>query len=232
MYILHYAPDNASLIVRFALEELGAPYHSQLVNRALREQDSPEYRALNPIGLIPVLETPTGPIAETAAILLWLSETHGRMAPPPGDPARGAFLQWLFYTSNTLHADLRMLFVPRKYAPPDHAAQEMHHEVTAARVLRAYGLIDRLGQAGHRWLDPDQPSVLCCYLALLIRWPRLYPYDGDHDWFDIDDFPFLHALAAKLESRPAFLRAAATEGLGQTPLTAPHYPTPPDGSPT
>ena len=26
MYVLHYAPDNASLILRIALEELGAPY--------------------------------------------------------------------------------------------------------------------------------------------------------------------------------------------------------------
>ncbi|GHE05300.1 glutathione S-transferase [Defluviimonas sp. 20V17] len=232
MYLLHYAPDNASLIIRFALEEMGQPYQTKLVNRAVREQDGPEFRALNEIGLIPVLETPQGALSETGAILLWLSETHAAMAPQPGAPDRGAFLKWLFYTSNTLHADLRMLFAPRKYAPPEHRAQEMHIEAATARLLRAYGLIDRLGAQGHGWLDPDHPSVLCCYLALLLRWPQLYPYDADHDWFDLDDFPFLQKMAARLETRPAFLRAAKAEGLGPTPLSAPRHPTPPEGSAT
>ena len=39
MYVLHYAPDNASLIVRLALEEMGLPYRTVLVDRARREQD-------------------------------------------------------------------------------------------------------------------------------------------------------------------------------------------------
>lgn len=232
MYLLHYAPDNASLIVRFALEEMGVPYRTHLVNRAVREQDTPEYRAINEIGLIPALETPDGPISETGAILLWLSEVHRKMAPQPGDRERGAFLKWLFYTSNTLHADIRMRFAPRKYAAPDAAAQERHIEITQARILRAYGLLDAQGQAGRSWLDPDNPSVLCCYIALLLRWPQIYPYNTDYDWFDLEDFPFLHRLAATLETRPAFRRAADAEGLGSHPLTAPTYPTPPEGSPT
>ena len=90
MYVLHYAPDNASLIVRLALEEAGLPYRSALVDRAARAQDSAAYRALNPTGLIPTLATPQGPISETAAILLWLSEAHPEagLAPRPGSPLR------------------------------------------------------------------------------------------------------------------------------------------------
>lgn len=232
MYTLHYAPDNASLIIRFALEELGVPYKTHLVNRAVREQDSPEFRALNEIGLIPVLETPQGPLSETGAILLWLSEVHGKMAPQPGDAERGQFLKWLFYTSNTLHADIRVRFAPRKYAAPDPVSLERHNTITETRILRAFGLIEAQGQAGRSWLDPENPSILCCYLALLIRWPHLYPYDADHDWFDLEDFPFLHHMAEVLETRPAFLRAAEAEGLGPTALTAPSYPNPPEGSPT
>ncbi|MCB1329029.1 MAG: glutathione S-transferase N-terminal domain-containing protein, partial [Maritimibacter sp.] len=75
MLCLHYAPDNASLIIRIALEELGLPYETRLVDRQAEAQKSPAYLALNPQGLIPVLETPEGPIFETAAILLWLGET-------------------------------------------------------------------------------------------------------------------------------------------------------------
>ena len=39
-YVLHFAPDNASLIVRLALEEMGLPYRAQLVDRRLSEQQS------------------------------------------------------------------------------------------------------------------------------------------------------------------------------------------------
>ena len=40
MYVLHYAPDNASLAVRLALEELGVPYRTALVDRAARAQEA------------------------------------------------------------------------------------------------------------------------------------------------------------------------------------------------
>lgn len=66
-YRLHYAPDNASLIIRLALDELCQPYETVLVDRAQKAQLSDSYRALNPAGRIPTLETPQGPISETAA---------------------------------------------------------------------------------------------------------------------------------------------------------------------
>src|SRR5690606_19758243 len=116
MYVLHYAPDNASLVVRLVLEELGQPYRTCLVDRRGRAQDSVAYRQLNPNGLIPALETPDGAMFETGAILLWLAERHDRLAPRPGDPARAALLKWLFFVSNTLHADARLLFYADRHA--------------------------------------------------------------------------------------------------------------------
>ena len=59
-YLLHFAPDNASLCIRLALEELRLPYQTALVDRDINAQRSPAYLALNPNGLIPVLETPHG----------------------------------------------------------------------------------------------------------------------------------------------------------------------------
>ncbi|MCB2144531.1 MAG: glutathione S-transferase N-terminal domain-containing protein, partial [Rhodobacteraceae bacterium] len=67
MYVLHYAPDNASLIVRLVLTELNQPFETALVDRRVRAQDGAAYRALNPNGLIPALETPGGAIFETGA---------------------------------------------------------------------------------------------------------------------------------------------------------------------
>ncbi|MEO0904761.1 MAG: glutathione S-transferase, partial [Pseudomonadota bacterium] len=109
---LHYAPDNASLCVRLALEELGLPYETVLVDRSQMAQKADAFLALNPNGLIPVLETADGPIFETAAILLWLAEREGRLMPAVGTPAHMHAIQWIIWLSNTLHPDLRMMFYP------------------------------------------------------------------------------------------------------------------------
>ena len=55
MLQLHYFPGNASLIPHLVLEELGVPFELKYVDRAVSAHKSPEYLALNPNGLIPVL---------------------------------------------------------------------------------------------------------------------------------------------------------------------------------
>ena len=216
-YRLHYAPDNASLIVRLALEELGVPYDTVLVDRAARAQRRPAYLALNP-----VLETPVGPIFETGAILLWLADTHGALAPVPNDPPRAAFLKWLFWVSDTLHADLRILFYPENYTGPDAGAQAALRAGIRARLRSHLALLDAVAAEAPRWLSADRPSVLGLYSACLMRWMALYPKGEDRSWFRL----------AALERRASTRAAQAAEGLGATPFTAPSYATPPEGSAT
>ena len=223
-YILHYAPDNASLIIRLALEELGQPYRTALVDRRARAQDSPAYRALNPAGLIPALETPDGPISETAAILLWLSERHGALAPAPGEPARGAFLKWLFFTSNTLHADLRIAFYADRYAPGGEAALLAGIK---ARLTDHFALLE--AECGrHDWLGGKAISVLDLYLAPLMRWAQIY--GAGPRWFEPARYPRLMAMARVLENRASVGAAIRAEGLGPAPFTAPQPCDPPEGS--
>lgn len=230
MYILHYAPDNASLIVRLALEEMGLPYETRLVDRRLRAQDGAAYRRLNPAGLIPALETPEGALFETGAILLWLSERHGALAPAPASRHRGDFLKWLFFTSNTLHPDMRMLFYADRYGVTG-AALPALSAGTRARIAQHLTLLDAMAATRPDWCRPETPSVLTFYLAALLRWLVLYPAPSA-GWFDLAAYPALHALAAAMETRPAAMRAALAEGLGPTIFTKPSYAVPPEGSAT
>ena len=226
MYILHYAPDNASLIIRLVLEEAGLPYQTALVDRTLRAQDSAAYRSVNPAGLIPALETPDGPIFETAAILLWLSDRH-TLGPKPDAPNRGTFLKWLFFISNTAHADLRQLFYPSQYVPPEATAG--HHALLTSRMIRHFTLLNQAASEHPDLFMP--PAILASYLCALMRWAVLYPV-GQSQWFDPAQFPRLVALAKAIETRPSARRSAAIEGLGATAFSAPSYATPPNGTST
>ena len=224
MYTLHYAPDNASLIIRLVLDGAGLPYRTALVDRKSRQQDSAAYRALNPTGLIPTLETPVGPISETGAILLWLADTH-HLGPAPGDPDRPVFLKWLFFLSNSAHADLRQIFYPHQYAPTD--AHAGHKEIISARMNRHFALLDAAAARHPRLFAAATP--LGVYTVTLTRWAALYPDQGP-SWFDLAAFPALTALARAQEARVETPVIARAEGLGPHPFTPPAQPHPPEGS--
>lgn len=227
-HVLHYAPDNASLVVRLVLEELRLPYRTALVDRSVSAQQGAAYKRLNPVGRIPALETPDGPIFETAAICLWLADRHREgacLSPDLTDPQRGTFLSWLFFLSNTVHAEMRMLFYPSLVAGTDPQLQAVVSQKTQASLTAHFDLLND----AHGNSDAD--VTLChLYLSVLLRWPALYPMAEDRSWFDLDRWPNLHVLARRIEARESAQAAALAEGLGPTPFSNPHPATPPEGS--
>lgn len=228
-YVLHYAPDNASLIVRLALEEMGLPYETRLVDRRTRAQDSPAYKALNPAGRIPVLETPEGRIFETAAILLWLADRHGPDWPKPADAGRGEALKWLFYLSNDIQTPLRHVFYAERFAGPDQQAQTRFREATQAQIAQSLVLLDR-ALPGTTWcLAGDQPGILDCYVAPLLRWTRLYPTQAA-GWFCHSTVPRLARLTVAMETRASVKAVQEAEGLGPNPFSKPQLANPSQGS--
>lgn len=229
-YVLHYAPDNASLIIRAALELCGQPYETRLVDRASRQQASADYRALNPAGLIPVLETPQGPIFETGAILLWLADTHGGLGPGPGAPNRADFLKWLFFLSNTLHPALRMLFYPQKYIAQDHAAAL--RDGLEQTLNQNFHILDQAAAAHPAIFGGGTPTALDLYAAALLRWSAIYPTDRPKTWFSLAAFPTLRCICTRLDALPFTDCLHLTEGLGTHPFSNPHPSTPPIGSAT
>lgn len=227
-YVLHFAPDNASLIVRLALDHADLPYEARLVDRSTCAQETAAYRALNPNGLIPALETPHGVLFETGAIVLWLADTHGGLGPAPDDAQRGNWLKWLFFVANTLHPALRMTFYPEKYTGTDRRDQARLRRQLQAQITDQ---LRRLDDAAADW-QASAPTVLDFYIAGCLRWCALYPEDTDRGWFDLSAYPALHATCSRVETLPACATLERAEGLGDTPFTAPRAPTPPYGSAT
>ena len=227
MLKLYYAPDNASLILRMALEEAGLEYEAILVDRRNREQKSAEYLAINPAGLIPTLITPDGPLAETGACLLWLCDTYpdAGLGPAINNNKRGMFLRWLFYISNTVHVDLIRIFYPERYVP--HELIEGHHALMIKQLLAHFSILDDAVEKQPDLFKP--PSILSFYIGALLRWAALYPVSAKR-WLQLNDYPALRDLMIILEKQPCTHTTARAEGLGDTPFSAPKLPNPPEGS--
>jgi len=229
-YRLYFSPDSANLVVRLALELWDVPYKAVLVDRGRREQRSAAYRRLNPQGLIPVLVDRDTVLFETGAILLYLAERHRGLAPPSGDPARGDCLKWLFFLSNTLHADLRIAFYRERYADePD--ARESVGRTAQRRALGHFRLLEQqLAAHGGPWLLPWGRSVCDIYLAVCARWTRLYPPGSALPPGALDDCPRLLRICEALERDPAVARACTAEGIPAPFFSQPQPAEPETGS--
>jgi glutathione S-transferase len=218
MYLLHYYPDTASLAPRMVLAELGVQHRCALIDREAGVLSSPAYRALHPLGQIPALETPDGPMFETAAILLYLADRHPGLAPAPDAPARATFLSWLFFTSTNIHTTLLQLFYPDRSAGEACVPAVQSH--AKARMTLYLQSLDRAATGNPDWLPNDRPSVLGYYIAMLLHW--LGQFGADHPLqVNCADYPALHKVLVMLEAQHATQIIAEDEGLGPTPFTAP-----------
>jgi glutathione S-transferase len=220
MFILHHIPDTAAMPVRIVLEHLGLPYQARLIDRAGGELASPAYRALHPLGKIPVLETPEGPMFETAALLLWLADTHGpgQLAPAPDAPNRGAFLTWLFFASSNLHPAVLDCFYSDRVAGPEAVPALLPR--AADRAAQALAALEAAAGAAPDLFPTDRPGILPLYIGTLMRWQAQLP-DGHPGLTRSQGYPALRAALAASESCPAARRVAQTDALGPTIFTDP-----------
>ncbi|MEM1382773.1 MAG: glutathione S-transferase family protein [Pseudomonadota bacterium] len=221
---LHWSPDSANLPVRVALEELELPYETTLVDRTKGEHRSADYRALNPQGLLPVLQDGDLVLFETGAILLHIAERAGHLGPdgPAADDpaARARCLPWLFWVSNTLHADLRCGFYSHRWIGDEGVA--MLRAGVSKRLIAHIALVEEtLSHTGA--LVADTPTIADIYLAMCLRWMQIYP-PGRHLLPSMPDGR-TKAFLARLETRPAFERAFEAESIPSPGLTRPRRPT-------
>jgi glutathione S-transferase len=206
MYTLYYYPGNASLMPHMLLREIGAPFELKLVDRASKQQASPDYLALNPTGRIPVLVDDGVPIYETAAIALYLADRHpeARMAPPSGSRGRGAYYKWMVLFTNALQSEYRAWFYAHEFVDnPDYV--ESVKAATAARIGKTFATIsEHLAQKP--WLLGENVSAADLYLFMFLRWGRALPSPPRLD-------PVLAAFAERVAARPAVQAALAAEGI-------------------
>ena len=90
-----YFRSSASYRVRIALNLKGIDYEQRPISLVQGEQQAPSYRALNPQGLVPMLEIDGHRLTQSLAIIVYLDQTHRDPPLMPADPADGAHVRAL-----------------------------------------------------------------------------------------------------------------------------------------
>jgi len=201
MLRLHdYWRSGAAYRVRIALHLKGLDFEQVSHDLRAGAQSAPQYRRLNPQGLVPALETGTAVLTQSQAIIEWLDEQYP--APPlmPRDAADRAAVRAM---AAVIACDI--------------------HPLNNLRVLNA---IDALGADrnawGRRWLTDgfdgleillarhagqfafgDAPGMADCFIV-----PQVHTAAR----FDISPAPWPHLarVAASASAHPAFRAAHPT----------------------
>jgi glutathione S-transferase len=204
VYTLYYSPATASMVVHLALLEIGAPYKLEKVE--FDQPRDPAYLGLNPQGQVPTLVADGRAITESAAILLWLAERHPEagLAPLPGDPLRGEYLQWTVSLSNSLLATFRLWFYPRDLGHEEHPPEL--RAALCSRIEASWQRIDAALAARGPYLLGERFSSADLLLTMLMRWSRNMPRSA-LAW------PALARLAALVRVRPSWQELYQLEDL-------------------
>jgi glutathione S-transferase len=109
MVTVYSAPNTRAIRVIWVLEEIGVKAEIKSMPYPPR-QHAPDYFAVNPTGLVPLLIDGEVRLSESMAICDYLATKHGSpLVVPTNDPERPQFLQWLWYGESTLMTPLSRL---------------------------------------------------------------------------------------------------------------------------
>lgn len=150
---------------------------------------------INPLGQIPVLILEDGTVmTESAAMILMAAEAPGggALAPPPGDPARVRFLNWLVYMVGAIYPTFVYGDEPSRYVPGD--AGTALRNITDQKREAMWRQVE--GACAGPWFLGERRSAIDLYVWVMSHWrPR-------QAWFRRET-PRLAAIAAALDAEPA-----------------------------
>ena len=101
--IFYTNPQSRGQTIRWMLEEVGAPYETQVLDYASTMKGE-AYLAINPMGKVPAIQHKGKIVTEVAAICCYLADAfpEANLAPPPHE--RADYYRWIFFTSGPIEA--------------------------------------------------------------------------------------------------------------------------------
>jgi glutathione S-transferase len=189
--VFYTNPMSRGRIARWMLEEVGAPYTTQLLEYDTMK--SPGYLAINPMGKVPAIRHGDTVVTEGAAICAYLADAfpEAELA-PEGPKALGPYYRWLFFAAGPVEmASINgaLGFV----VPPDR--ERMAGYGNLSYVVNALeGAV-----SGRHYIAGDRFSAADVYVGSQIGWGMQFGW--------LEKRPAFVEYYERLAARPAAVRA-------------------------
>jgi len=193
--IFYTNPQSRGRIARWMLEEVGAPYKTEVLEYGTTMK-APEYLAINPMGKVPaIVHGGRAVVTEGAAICAYLADVFPEAGLSPQTTEEKAnYYRWLFFAAGPLESALSDKAVFKVEPEPEQQATLGYGNYentlnTLSIALKANPFI-----AGDRFTAAD------VYVGSHVGWGMQFGTLEKRDEF-VDYF-------ARLQERPALKRAA------------------------
>ena len=201
MLTVHHLRRSQSERIVWLCEELGLDYELKCYDRNKTDLLAPpEYKALHPMGIAPVITDGDLVLGESGAIVEYILAKYGPggLTRGPADPDFVNYLYWLHFANGTLHPTIgRNLIVHRLDVP---AQQPVASAMRARLALVLSQLEARCAQAPYlAGADLSAADIMSVFSLTTMR--SFYP-------LDLAPYPQIRAyLQQRIAVRDAYRRA-------------------------
>ena len=206
MKLYHYFRSSASYRVRIALNLKNLPYEAVAIDLrpGVSAQRSADYLALNPQGLVPVLIDAERTLTQSLAIIEYLDETHPQPPLLPQERLARARVRALALAVACEISPLNNSGVLEYLRGPLGASEEQVNAWYVHWIGRGFRALEQ--DVSKTSGDGRHMFGTAVTLADVLLVPQMY--NARRFNTDLAPYPQLRAIAAHLESLPAFARAA------------------------
>jgi len=193
--VFYTNPMSRGRIVRWALEEIAAPYATEVLEYGTTMKAA-DYLAVNPMGKVPAIRHRGQVVTETAAICTYLADAFPDAGLAPPTDQRAAYYRWLFFFAGAVEAAVTNRALGFE-VPPDR--ERMIGYGTYAQVL---DVIEQ-AVAASPYLAGDSFTIADIYCGSQIGWGMQFG--------SIERRPAFEDYFGRISGRPAHARATALD---------------------
>ncbi len=203
MLRIYHVPGTRSTRVIWLCEELGTKYETVRVDFSPEYRASPEWRALNPVGKVPVLAIDDFTMFESGAMVQHILDWHRPTAlePQPATREHALYLQWSWFAEATFARPIGEIVNHRRSFPGQEIPAVIEEMRGRASVCAA--AVDG-ALAGHPYLVGDRftaADIMMGYTLMIYRrlvTPELPP-NLEGYWSRLTERPAFRAMMAANE---------------------------------
>jgi glutathione S-transferase len=210
MLKLYYGPGACSFVPHVGLEAIkaatGNDFEAHSVKLHKGEQRSPEYLALNPLGLVPLLMVDGQPLSQIVAICDYLDRRYPEAGLLTADAwQRAQALSTFAWMNNSVHPTFTHIFRPQNFAESEAATAEIKR--IAQGAFRGHlERIQAMTEKAAPYLLGEKLSFIDAYALVFLRW-------GGLAGIDPASLPAYQAYVNRVALAPPVAAAIAREGI-------------------
>lgn len=197
-FVLHSFRESGNAYkVALMLQLCRAEWDAQWVDFFRGQNRSPEFRKLNELGEVPVLEhhKPGGEtvvVSQSGVILHYLAKHFGRFG-PQNDEEEREILRWILFDNHKLTGNIATWRFMRKFMDKADSAEAVF---LGARALSAIKAVERR-LADRDWIAAEQATIADISLCGYLFWPE----DIGLDW---NDYPAIKSWLERIKALPGW----------------------------